>query len=398
MILELILPILFGIFFGIICGLIPGLHTNLISALTITALPFLLSHFSPFSLAIFVVALSVTNMFLEFIPSTYLGAPDEDTALSILPGHELLLKGKAHFAIFLSSLGSLIGLFLTLFLSPILFISLSTIYPFFELMMPWLLVWVCIMILLDNEQMTLSIIIFILSGFLGIGALNLNINQPLLPLLTGLFGTSGIIASISEKTNIPLQNTDLENFDKRILIKPAIISSIISLPCSFLPGLGSSQATAIGSKLTKEISREQFLILNSTINPILMSLSFVTVFLINKSRTGSASAISEIIQLASKDVWTILAITILVGVMAFFITLKISKTLANKIQNINYAKLSWTILIFLIIMTGIISGFMGLLVLTVSTCLGLTCQYYGIKKGLLMSCLLIPTIIIYLPF
>jgi putative membrane protein len=393
--LTIILAITLGIILGIITGLIPGLHTNLISALTITILPFLLLYFSPFSLAIFIVSLSITNLFIEFIPSTYLGAPDEDTALSVLPGHELLLKGKAHFAIFLSSLGSLIGLFMAIILAPLLFISLNTIYPFFETMMPWLLVWICILLLLDSKQLALSLIIFILSGFLGIASLNLTINQPLLPLLTGLFGISSIIYSISQKTNIPNQDTTLDFIDKKTFTKPILISALISPICSFLPGLGSSQATIIGSKISN-LKREQFLILNSTISPILMSLSFVTVFLINKSRTGSASAISEMIQLSKNQIWIILALTIIVGLIVFFITLKISKSIANKIQNINYEKLSWTILIFLIIMTAVISGHLGLLVLIISTFLGLSCQYYGIRKGLLMGCLLIPTIIIYL--
>jgi putative membrane protein len=102
------------------------------------------------------------------------------------------------------------------------------------------------------------------------------------------------------------------------------------------------------------------------------------------------------IQLSKNQIWIILALTIIVGLIVFFITLKISKSIANKIQNINYEKLSWTILIFLIIMTAVISGHLGLLVLIISTFLGLSCQYYGIRKGLLMGCLLIPTIIIYL--
>ena len=32
--------------------------------------------------------------FIDFIPSIFLGCPDTDTELSILPGHELLKKGE----------------------------------------------------------------------------------------------------------------------------------------------------------------------------------------------------------------------------------------------------------------------------------------------------------------
>lgn len=398
MILQIIIAIILGIILGIITGLIPGLHTNLVSSILVALLPFLLTLSNPLPLAIFICSMSITNLFLEFIPSIYLGAPDEETTLSILPGHELLLKGKGHQAIYYSTIGGALGLIISILIIPLMFFSLEKVYPFFEKMMAWLLIWISIFIVSENKQKVLATIIFILSGFLGIASLNLNINQSILPLLTGLFGISGLIFSINEKTKIPLQQTNIEKINKKELFKPIISGSIISPLCSFLPGLGSSQATVIGSKIFKTISREQFLILNGIINTILMILSFITLFLINKSRTGSANAISEILQLTKSNLTAIILTTILVGILSIFITLFLSKKVANIIEKINYTKLSYIIIIFLTILTILISGFLGLLVLIISTLLGLSCHYYGARKSILMGCLLIPTILYYLPF
>jgi putative membrane protein len=397
MILEVIIAIILGIVFGMITGLIPGIHTNLVSSFLITSLPFFLGFTEPFPLVVFIVTMSISTVFLDFIPTTFLGAPNEDTSLSIQPAHELLLSGKANTAIFLSSLGAVIGTILVFVVTPILMFSLSAIYPFFEKMMPWVLFWICVLLIMGEKNTLLTITFFMISGFFGIASLNLYINQPLLPMLTGLFGISSLIFSINEKSTIPEQETKIE-FDKKDLIKPTIASLIISPFCAFLPGLGGSQATIISSKVLGELNRKQFLIMNGIINTILMGLSFSVLFIIQKSRTGSAAAISQITELTKSDIYLILLIMLIVAIISFFLTKFISIKVSNHINNINYKKVSITVISFLTLLTFLISGFQGFLVLIVSTLLGLTCQYYGIRKGILMGCLLIPTILYYLPF
>ncbi len=65
---------------------------------------------SNFEVSIIITALIIgcliTHTFLDIIPSVFLGAPDEDTALSVLPGHRLMLMGRGYEAIKCSALGS----------------------------------------------------------------------------------------------------------------------------------------------------------------------------------------------------------------------------------------------------------------------------------------------------
>jgi putative membrane protein len=397
MLIEIVIALLCGFILGIIAGLIPGLHINLISSLIIVLSPALLSFFSPFALILFIITMSITTIFLDFIPSTYLGAPEEETALSILPSHELLMKGKANTAIYLSSLGSFIGIILSLILIPLFYILLEKTYPFFEKMMFFLLIWIAIFLIVGNKNIKLVIFIALLAGFLGIASLNLNITQPLLPLLTGLFGTSGIIFSIKQKTKIPKQQEEIEKPKIHEVIKPSLVSLLVSPLCSFLPGLGSSQATTISSKLFGDLDRKQFLITNGAINMIISILSIITLLIIGKSRTGSAAAISQISSISQKELIIILIGIFFIGIASFFTALKISKILSRKISNLNYQKISWTLLILLSLAVLLVSGLLGFLVLIVSTFLGLTSQYYGLNKNTLMFCLLIPTILYYIP-
>ena len=92
MIIEFIFALLSGILVGTIAGLLPGIHVNLISVFLLSILAFFLNFLQPIILAVFIVAMTISDTFVSFIPSIFLGAPDEDSVLSVLPGHELLLK------------------------------------------------------------------------------------------------------------------------------------------------------------------------------------------------------------------------------------------------------------------------------------------------------------------
>jgi len=395
--LPLLIPLILGILTGTLTGLIPGIHINLITTFLLTLT---LTQTIPIQiLLIFITATAITHTFLDFIPSIFLGAPSEDTCLSTLPGHELLLQGQGHHALKLTVLGSSIAIISLAIILPTFIYIIPKFYAIIQRMMGILLIWVVIFLIsTEKESKTKAIIIFTLAAFLGTATLNLPIQNPLLPLLTGLFATSTITHSIKSKTILPEQTTEKIPFNKKDIIKPTIATILVSPICSLLPGLGSSQAAIIGSQITRKQTREQFLILLGSINTIVMATSFITLFLFQKSRTGAAFAISQITSLTPTHLTTILTTTIISATFAIPIALKISKTTAKHIHKIPYTKISTIILIFLIAITTYLTGFLGLLILTTSTALGLTCIEFGTRRSFLMAAILVPTIIFYLPF
>lgn len=395
--MELILALVLGIIIGTLTGLIPGIHINLVATILLT-LTFLTKFPIPVIL-VFVTAMAITHTFIDFIPAIFLGAPDEDTGLGILPGHEFLLKGQGHQAIKLTIIGSTIAILSLIIVIPLFLLIIPKVYPFIERMLGLFLIWIAILLILhEKESKIKATIIFILAGFLGLASFNLNIQQPLLPLLTGLFGASTIIASIRSKTKVPLQKIEKLTLKKRKLIRPTIATMIISPFCSFFPGLGSSQAAIIGSEIVGKLNREQFLILLGSINTLVMSMSFVTLFLIQKSRTGAAATISQITQLTFTQLSLILATIFITSLIAIPLTIQISKIFSKNIHRIPYVKISITILLLLITITILFSGFLGLLVFITATLLGLTAIEFQTRRSFLMGAILIPTILFYLPF
>lgn len=328
MILELFTALFIGILIGTLSGIFPGIHINLVAFFLLAISASLSPFFSPIALAVFIASLSITHIFTDFIPTIFLGAPDEDTSLSILPGHEMLINGQGYEAVILSVSGALVGIFILIPLIPIFIYLLPIIYPYIQRIIPIILIIIILIMIFFEKGISkkiLTLIIIILSGFLGFASLNLNLKDPLLPLLTGLFGASSLITSITKKQTLPIQQitrlrTIFKDLKSSSLIKSISASLIASPICSFLPALGSSQASAIGSYVIGELDRKEFLILIGIVNTLVMSLSFVTLYSIEKSRTGSAVAISKLLPTLTQSNLILIILAIIISAIISFLS------------------------------------------------------------------------------
>jgi len=395
MLIEIILFMFLGIIFGTITGLIPGIHINLVGVSLVALSVSLLSSINPLYLAVLIVSMAITHTFIDFIPSIFLGCPDTDTELSVLPGHELLKKGQGYAAILLSAYGGLAAIFLLLLIAAPSFFVVQKIYGLLQSIMPYLLIAVSATLIMLEKDKFSAFFVFFLTGALGLSVLNLDIKEPLLPLLTGLFGSSMLVMSIKNKTTVPKQEISKPKI-KGKLLSPLFGALVASPLSSMLPGLGSGQAAILGNIISKT-DREGFLVLLGATNTIVMGFSFIALYLIAKTRTGAAVAINNLLGNFS---WQILVLILMVvfftGIISFFLTLILAKFFSKKISDINYTKLSFMTLVILIVIVLVVSGFFGLIVLIFSTLTGIYCISLGVRRTNMMGSLLIPTIFFYL--
>ena len=397
MLIELLIAISLGILIGTFTGLSPGIHINLVAAFLVSISAALLTITSPITLVIFIVSMGITHTFIDFIPSIFLGAPEEDTALSVLPGHQLLIEGKGYEAVKLSAYGSLFSTLTIILILPIFLFVLPKIQNLLQIIIPIFLILSSGYIFYTEKNRIAAIIVFLLSGFLGISVLNSNLNltEPLIPLFTGLFGISSLIVSIKSKTKIPPQETKIK-INKKDLIQPLFASFVIAPLCSIIPGIGSSQAAVISSTLI-ESTNKRFLVLLGAASTTVLGLSFIVLYSLNKSRSGLAVMIEKLMpEISSLNLGIIILTIVISSLIAFFLAIYIGKLFAKNINKINYTKLSIYIILFLNFIVLIFSGLYGFLILIVSTLLGLYCIISGVKRINLMACLILPTILIYL--
>ena len=203
MLIEIALAILIGLIIGVITGLTPGIHNNTVNAMLLALIPSL--PISPMPLIIFVVVLAITHTTLDFIPSIFTGATDGESFMATLPGHDMLNEGKGTEAVMSAALGTRIAIPIILVITPLFVIVVPKIIESIKIAIPFILIFVSIYIVIREKYIYSGLSVWILSGFLGYSALNLPITEPLLPLLSGLFGGSGLILSIIQKTKIPKQ-------------------------------------------------------------------------------------------------------------------------------------------------------------------------------------------------
>lgn len=397
MLAEIILVLILGIAFGTLTGLIPGIHINLVGIFLLTLTATALSEIPAIYLAVFITSMAITHTFIDFIPSIFLGCPDGDTELSILPGHELLKSGHGYQAIILTTYGSLAAIIILILIAFPAGILIDKTFNLIKTLTPYLLIIISIILISFEKHKLTALKVFILTGILGYLVLSIpeeTLNQPLLPLLSGLFGSSMLLMSIKNKTQIPEQKISKP---KSRLLRPLLGSVIASPLCSFLPGLGSGQAAIIGQTISKSKDQKSFLILLGATNTLVMGFSFITLFLLGKTRTGAAVAISELIPNFQINVLILILLIVLIsGIISFFLTKHLAKFFSKNINKINYTKLSITTLTILAIIITTVSRLSGLLVFIVATLTGIYCINQKVRRTQMMGCLLIPVILFYL--
>jgi putative membrane protein len=314
-----------------------------------------------------------------------------------MPGHKLLLKGKGYAAVRLSLTGCYIGIFVLLLSTPLFIWVMPFLYSYIRRGMAFILIASVLFLLLKEKNKFWAFFLFLLSGILGIATLNLPIKEPLFPLLTGLFGTSMILTSIEQKTKLPNQDFKILNLNKKEYFKISFAGLLASSLCSFLPGLGASQAAVMASDIRGKTDHKSFLVLIGIISTLVTGLNFVAIYAISKPRSGVAVIASKILEVFDlKSVIILLAVMLVSATFSLIIGLYFAKIFASCLSRLDYSKISMAILVFLIGFTVYLSGLLGFGVLIVSTAIGVTAISRGIRKMHLMGCLMLPVILYFL--
>jgi putative membrane protein len=399
---------------------------------------------------VMIIATSITHTFLDFIPSTFLGAPEDDTALSVLPAHSMLLEGKGYQAVFLSAVGSYGAIMSALgFLVLFRFIIGSPVHGYIMLKQIMVFVLIGIVVLMVSTEhkkvpykkvtdakypallelaanggvsvteikiestfsrslgVVLAIFVFFLSGIFGLVILDIKVQSPfglpatvLFPALSGLFGVATLLVSAHGAPNIPKQTLDPPKLNRGSTTQSVLTGAVAGSTVGFLPGLSAGVATVVAMIFRKEPEREQVIVTLLAINTANAFFVLVALFLILRPRSGAAIVVD---QLISVDQWNalimpqalvyLLIAAIFSAITAFFITLYMGKKFARVFERLPYQKIVISIIVFIFVMVIMFTGLIGLLVLLVATAVGLVPQALGVRRSHAMGVLLLPVII-----
>jgi putative membrane protein len=445
--LDLLLIVVFcilGVLVGIATGLLPGLHVNNVALIMLSASNAIVAVCSPlFSYGIsqqfililiagFMISVSISHSFHDTIPTTFIGAPEEETALSVLPAHGLLLKGEGYKAVSLAALGSYGAILVCLaLLFPLRFIigPPLSLYTAIREIMVWVLVAIVILMIATEKTritdlsdqgrlpsvlgMLFAAFVFVLSGIFGLLVLNFHLSSPiglpapvLFPALAGLFGVPTLLNSLFSKPAIPEQNIEplIQNrIEKKSSLVSILTGSLAGIFVSIIPGLTSATGTVLAMNARQKSSQEQTIVTLASVNTAATFSVTIMLFIVLRARSGVTIAVNELIAV---EPWSnllmpaaltyLLMFLVLSGVLSYFLTLYLGRLFAKKFNSIPYQSLVVFTLLFVFVLVVLFTGPFGLVVLFTATSIGFLPICWGVRRSHCMGVLLLPIILYFL--
>ena len=412
---DIIVACLVGVLCGVITGLIPGIHVNTVGAFVFSLSPLLLFSYSPEVLAVFLLSMSISHALLEFVPSMFLGVPEEGTVLSVMPGHYLLLQGRGKEAIRLVALGGFGALLVTILLLPLFMMGLPFLYgilkPYIWIILSATVIYMFYRLSRDVMSLIWSVILFLFTGIMGWTALNspLSASVSLLCLFSGLFGVSTLIFSLSEQSTLPPQNEEHDFEINRDLLRGVFAGGIAGSILGFLPGMGPAQGSLLAQELSggndAENQKEGFLVAMSGVNASDALFSLIAIYLIGNPRSGIAVYVNQLLQGLDFNHLLIMIFTSIIAVsLSLILCIKVGDWFSNYMQYLDYNKISMVVIVFmslLVLFFALMEHANLIFVMFIyitSIAMGLLPHYLNINKSHLMGVLIVPAIVVYSGF
>ncbi len=401
MVFALLIFSLLGTGAGIVTGLVPGIHVN-------TAAPLSLAIASscavgPLATCTFICSMSITHTFIDFIPSTLLGIPEEDTAVSVLPAHNMVNGGRGLEAIRLSGVSSLFAVCVLVALSWPVARVLVAIYPVVKALIPAILILLLALMVYSHhkpEKMLAAAAICAISGVFGIIVLSSPwlCPDPMFPVFAGMFGVSTLLASASTTHHIPEQDDDSAiRMERTHLIRSLALGTGSGSFVAMVPGIGASQAALISLFGSKESQDRAYIATCCSINTANALFALMALRMFGVARNGALVHVRSILgELTAGEYGVLTASMCLSAGVAYPVLLALSRLLLPLLQHVRYRAVSAVGILIQVGLVWALTGEMGVLLCIVATCVGLMPITTGVHRSTVMSFLMIPVLQYYL--
>jgi len=440
----------FGSLAGFLSGLVPGVHPNNLASGLLLARPAFLgvlalvvgaappAEFATLALCSFLVAAVVAHGIAAFVPSVFLGAPGEDSAVSVLPGHRLLWAGRGHEAVAIAARGAILGAIVSsALLLPLRWLMGPPVdgYVRVQRAIPFILAALVFLLILSEGrrqrrrttssatgQRARAVLLFLGSGALGwailgtdwpsrwnwfpIPGLQADVgSRTLLPLFTGLFGLSTVLLSARSGGNVPPQAEGplLHGGMRRAILGGSLAGAAVS----WLPGLSSGAATSLAQFLARrrvpDEDPTEFMAALGAVGAAVNIFTVAALFIIQRARSGVAVAIRDVVGIsglrwedptALPGLVAAIVVAALVAVaLSYPLAVRASRIYAALVGKLPYRAIAIGVAAFLVSLVAVLAGATGLVIAGLAVPLGLLPPRWGVKRVHLMGALLVPVII-----
>lgn len=383
------LMILPGILLGVFTGLVPGIHPNTV---VFTTLPFYLGgNMSFWTYISFIVGISVSHTFNDFIPAIFLGTPEAEAALSSPPGAEMALNGRGLEAFRYTAYGGVVSIAAMIIVLPGIWYAAKNYYPVFEQFLPYVLGFFLLFMIFHSPSIRKSGLIAVLSGCLGLLVFEAPVrsHNSLIPVFTGLFAAPALAKAYTKELDIPEQK-DVKP-DKIEAAKGGVTGLFAGLLAGIVPGIGAATSTSFLAPLM-DSSRRRFLAALGAVNTSDIVVSFLALYLIGSPRSGASVAVQTLRQIGRSEMFVLIGLGIVSVLISFPIALKVSNFAANRISKVDFGKLSILVMVTIVSVVVFLTGSVGVLIFLTASSLGLLAQSWDQRRAC-MAVLIVPVLL-----
>ncbi|MFZ2960482.1 MAG: tripartite tricarboxylate transporter permease [Candidatus Ozemobacteraceae bacterium] len=417
-----ILGTLIGAFFS----LFPSLHIYNVAGIVLLLWTTTFHTMEHSCVGPFFISMITAFSFINTIPMTFFGAPDESAQVTILPNTIYFMRGRGYEAAVIQGFGSLIGVVLMIALTPVFFYILPYVDAVLSMHTHWLLALVIAYLMLSewpkgcglgptrtarfSEAMSnvfAGAFTWVASGILGIIILSKSIITPemgfqnIMPVFVGLFAIPSILLNLVSRQSVPKQHICKDiDVNASDVGQAVFVSTVAGGICGYLPavtaGIGSiiaSHATALGFSARGDIL---FILGGSVTKFVYYVGSFLLIFVLTPlspsgiGKGGLNVILRPIFTAEPGDYLMGVSVILVSGGISFFLLLWLSKWVLSWIPEVDYHDLYWAAFVIITALVAALTGFPGLLTMTVGTAIGCIPVFFHSRRSNCMGVLLIP--------
>lgn len=420
------ITILFYTLFGTFCGTLfssfPSLHIYNVAGIALIIWTYFGEALPYQAIAPYFISMIVAFSFINTIPMTFFGAPDESATVTILPGTKYLMSGRGYEAAVLSGVGGLIGVFLLVLLTPLFFALFPYVNAILSVHMHWCLLLVMIYMLMSEwpkgcgfghtrmdrfldswGNIWAGLFTFTAAGILGIIITSRSIISPemgfqnIMPVFVGLFAIPSIIQNLVSHEDIPDQHIgETIEMDGKEIGKAAFQGGIAGLIAAYFPAVTAGIGCIIASHTTALRGDILFIVGGAAGKVIYYVGAFLFLFILTPlspnglGKGGLNIILRPVFTPEPGDYLMMLGVIVFTGCISFLALLPLSRWTLAMLKKIDFHDLYWASFVMIVGIVGALTGFAGLFTMFVGTCIGLVPVFFHSRRSNCMSVLLIP--------
>jgi len=211
----------------------------------------------------------------------------------------------------------------------------------------------------------------------------------LMPVFSGLFAVPAALDVFISDFNIPEQG----DVEKEVSWRGGLIGFVSGLIAGTVPGVGAGAATSFLSPLIED--RKEVLTGLGAVNTSDIFISFIALFVLEKARSGASVAIQTLGDLSVPLFLTAVGSSFLAVGLSLPLTARTEKVFLRSVRFFDLNTVLLSVLSVILGLTVYFTGFLGVLVLVVSSLVGFLAWFKDCRTCA-MAVLIVPALFFYL--